>query len=321
MQKIDYHGWQGCVRLANDLVDVVASTAFGPRVLRFGFTGGENVLGESEEWQGKVSTGDEWVNYGGHRLWHAPEVMPRTYAPDNTPVRQAVMDGRALLLVQEVEPTTRIGKHLRVRVGRNGMPLVRVDHILTNHNPWPIEVAPWALSVVAPGGRVIIPQENYSAHGENDNFLPARPLVLWPFTDMSDPRWTWGRRAVQLRSDASLDEPQKIGVFNSAGWSAFYSANGDLFIKFIRTSELEAGDFTDMGCNFETFTKGPFQELESLGPTELLEPGEQASHTEFWTLFKAPNLPHDDTALDAALQPIVREARELVARAEEMNID
>ena len=25
--------------------------------------------------------GSEWHIYGGHRLWHAPEVMPRTYYP------------------------------------------------------------------------------------------------------------------------------------------------------------------------------------------------------------------------------------------------
>ena len=35
----------------------------------------------------KVTTDlGEWKPWGGHRLWAAPEAMPRTYSPDNSPI-------------------------------------------------------------------------------------------------------------------------------------------------------------------------------------------------------------------------------------------
>jgi hypothetical protein len=316
MESIEYHGWRDCVRLANDVVEIIASKEFGPRIMRFGFVGGgANVFGEEQELYGKTGPADTWVNYGGHRLWHAPEIMPRTYEPDNAPVEEALFTGATLILKQRVEPTTGIGKQLCVTLGGTGSPVVKVDHILTNHNPWPIELAPWGLSVVAAGGRVILPQEPFQAHGEGDNFAPARPLVLWPFADMADSRWTWGSMFVQLRSDAGKDNPQKIGVFSSPGWAAFHAADGDLFLTFVDTEELGPEDFTDMGCNFETYTKGEFQELETLGPLELLDPGEAAVHTEHWVLMRQPTLPIDDAGLAGSVPAIVERAKELIAKS------
>ena len=277
--------------------------------------GGSNMFREEPDLLGKIGPADKWVNYGGHRIWHAPEVMPRTYEPDNSPVVEKSYDDGALVLRQPIEPNTGIGKQLVITLGKSDKPVVQVDHILVNHNAWPIELAPWALSVVAPGGRVILPQEPFHGHGEDDKFLPVRPLVLWSFTDMADPRWTWGSKYIQLRSDASCATPQKVGLFNSLGWGAFQDAGGDLFIKFLDTEELIPEDFTDMGSNFEIFTKGDFEELESLGPLELLEPGEEAIHTEQWVLVRKPGLPKHDADLAEEMPAIVEGARKLLAES------
>ena len=53
----------------------------------------------------------------------------------------------------------------------------------------------------------------------------------------------------------------------------------------------------------------PFQELETLGPLQTLEPGEAATHTEHW--FLAPlvdEVADDDAVLDAQLMPLVAQA-------------
>src|SRR4029453_15752464 len=39
-------GTPGCIRLANDTVELVITTAIGPRVIRYAFLGGDNLLGE-----------------------------------------------------------------------------------------------------------------------------------------------------------------------------------------------------------------------------------------------------------------------------------
>ncbi len=313
METFEYHGWPGCIRLANNLIEIVASTAFGPRIIRAALLdGGENLLREEEELKGVIGPPDKWVNYGGHRLWHAPEVMPRTYEPDNAQVDLAVHDGEALLLVQKIEPNSKIGKELRIQVGPKDSPTVKIDHILTNHNPWSIEIAPWALSVVAPGGRTILPQEPFKAHGDGDDFAPSRPVVLWKFTDMADPRWTWGTNYIQLRSDETRGTPQKVGIFNTLGWGAFANSAGDMLIKFIDVDDLGPDAHPDLGSNFEVFTKGSFEELETLGPLQILEPGEQTMFTERWALMRSPGLPQDDEGLASVLPAIIQEAQTLV---------
>ena len=49
---------------------------------------------------------------------------------------------------------------------------------------------------MAADGRLSVPQEDFIPHP--DMLTPARPLVLWPFTRMNDPRFTWGDRLIQM---------------------------------------------------------------------------------------------------------------------------
>src|SRR6185369_12034377 len=93
---------------------------------------------------------------------------------------------------------------------------VRLDHRLYNENLWAIEVSPWCLSVMAAGGRAIVPQEPFVPH--ESSFVPARPLVLWQFTRMNDPRYTWGDRLIQFRQDDRYPSKQKFGLSNKQGW-------------------------------------------------------------------------------------------------------
>jgi len=48
------------------------------------------------------------------------------------------------------------------------------------------EFAPWALTVMPPGGTCIIPLLPRGTHPED--LLPGNLLTLWLYTDMSDPR-------------------------------------------------------------------------------------------------------------------------------------
>jgi len=55
-------------------------------------------------------------------------------------------------------------------------PAVTVSHRIVIRGPWAIELAPWSISIMAPGGRVVLPQE--PRRGHPDAFGPARPVVL-----------------------------------------------------------------------------------------------------------------------------------------------
>jgi len=287
-----------CIRLSNGRIDLVATTDVGPRVLRLGFAGGRNLFAEYPgQWDARG--GDAWRIFGGHRLWHAPEAKPRSYAPDNGPVEHE-WDGRTLVLRQRMEHLTGIEKHVEIALDPRA-PRVRVLHRLINRNLWDIEAAVWGLSVMAPGGRLVIPQEPFRSHAEW--LLPARPVVLWHYTDMSDPRWTWGERFIQLRQDPAATTPQKIGVFNAQGWAA-YALGGDVFLK--RFPVAAGARYPDMGCNFETFTCASMLECESVGPlTRLAANGGTAEHVEEWILAKA-DLGATDRRIASALRPVLK---------------
>ena len=46
VQKTDYRGWPNCCRLSNGLIDLIATTDVGPRIIRFGFVGEDNEFKE-----------------------------------------------------------------------------------------------------------------------------------------------------------------------------------------------------------------------------------------------------------------------------------
>ncbi len=292
LEKISYGGWENCLKLTEDGIELVITLDVGPRVIRLGTPGGQNLFKEFQDQMGKTA-GTEWMSFGGHRLWHAPEVFPRSYAQDFQPVAHTWKDN-VLKLVQKTEPETGIQKEIEICIQNKTVHLV---HRLINRNPWAVELAPWCLSVMAAGGRVIVPQEDFIPHP--DVLVPARSLVLWHFTRMNDPRLTWGDRLIQMREDSQINSKQKFGVRNTKGWAAYHLGQ-HLFLKFI-PQPTPGATYPDMGCNFEFFTMPGFLEVESLGPLVRLEPNAATEHLEQWRLFSPIELPEAEKPLIRAL--------------------
>lgn len=287
MEKISYGGWDNCYRLSNDKIELIVTADVGPRIIRFGFIGRENMFKEFSEEMGKTEA-SEWLSFGGHRLWHAPEAQPRTYFPDLDPVHVQEIDN-GLILTQKPEPTTGLQKQIEIKISPEE-PEVHLKHILINHNLWAVETAPWAITVLEPGGVAILPLPPRGPHPEF--ILPTTALALWPYTNLSDPRWILGERYVLLRQDQEISAPQKIGLFASDGWAAYANLNC-LFIKQVPL-QFE-GVYPDMGVNFETFTNEAMLELESLGPIQSIPPKGQIDHMEHWTLIDNVQTPKSET--------------------------
>lgn len=287
LKQISYGGWPNCYQLSNGLIDLVLTTDVGPRIIRFGFTGKENEFVELPE-VGETG-GDEWKSYGGHRLWHAPEHMPRTYFPDNTPVEIVEHDGY-VSLIQPVEPTTGIQKEIDLYLD-NDKATVTVVHRLLNTTMWDIKLAPWVLSVMAAGGVGIVPLPPRGPHPLN--MLPCNTLAMWAYTNMADPRWIWGNEFIMLQQNPTMAEPQKVGIWVPAGWAA-YARNEHLFVK---TFDPGIGQIhTDFNSNVELFTNDEILEVETLAPLVKLAPETAVTHTETWHLFK--DIPQPKTEAD-----------------------
>lgn len=303
MEKVSFLNQPNCYRLSNGTIDVIVTTDVGPRVVRYGFVNEENALGEVPDASVTTEFG-EWKPWGGHRLWVAPEAKPRSYVPDNGSIEFEADDDHTIRLRPSIESPTGMQKEMTVTLDAAGTG-VTVHHRIINRGLWGVRVAPWAITIMNGGGETILPQEPYRSWDET--VLPARPLVLWHYTDLRDPRWSIGKKLIRLRTDANLDQPQKIGILNKQGWAA-YLRRDTLFIKSVDYEE--SAMYPDYGSNAETYTAGSFMEIETLAPLRQLEPGDAATHIERWHLFSGVPAGADEDALLAALAaPLIAASR------------
>lgn len=295
VEKIPYAGWPNCYRLSNGEVELIVTSDVGPRIIRYGFKGGQNFFVELEEDLGKTG-GDNWRLYGGSRLWVGPEDPVYSYGADNDPV-QVEISGNRLTAQAPVEHTG-VQKAIAVELSDEGS-LVRVVYTLANRTIWPLRIATWVLTMMAPGGAGITTLPPRGTHPEV--LAPTNPLVVFAFTNMADPRWTWLEKYIVLRQDPQNADPEKIGLFNPATRGA-YLLNGELFVKKFAASPDE--EYPDMGASYETFTNERFLEIETLGPLRTLQPGESLDHVEEWSLHRPVAVDSwDDAELDRALAP------------------
>jgi hypothetical protein len=298
VEKTSYKGWQNCYRVSNGEVELIVTSDVGPRVIRFGFVGGQNLFKEYPEQLG--NSGEEKFQLrGGDRVWKAPEDPVATWAPDNVPVNIRVTP-TGLVARAPVEPLTGLQKEIEVSMASSGTG-VTVSHRITNHGMFPLEFSPWVLTMMAQGGIAITGFPPRGHHPEN--LEATNPLVMWAYTNLADPRWKFTREYLTLRQDPNNNDAQKIGLFNRDTWAA-YMLNGEAFVK--RTQADPSKTYPDFGCSFETFTNSEFLEMETLGPITRVLPGQTVEQTERWMLFRHVQLPElTDDALTRVLKPML----------------
>jgi len=121
----------------------VVTSDVGPRVIRFGFVGGQNLFKEFPEQLGGKGE-DQFQLRGGHRVWKAPEdpvgnVGPRQCSgSDRGQTRRpgGARTGRA---------SDKTQKEITVRMAPSGTE-VEVVHRIANQSLFPLEFAAWAMS-------------------------------------------------------------------------------------------------------------------------------------------------------------------------------
>jgi hypothetical protein len=297
MQIVEFNGWDRNARLSNGEAELIVTLDVGPRVIRYGFRSERNLFAEMDGQQGGADEAD-WMLRGGHRLWVAPEVKPDTYELDNSPIGWEEISG-GIRTRQERGPLTGIVKSMDITMASEGTD-VTILHTLQNAGQKTVRVAPWALTVMAPGGTAVIPLPPKISHTER--LTHNQEWSIWPYTDLSDPRWTFGSRFLLFKQDRRKG-PAKIGIAHREGWVG-YALSEFLFVK--RFEWTEGAVYPDGGVNFETFSNEDFLEVESLGGLVDLAPGQSVTHEEQWELHR--NVPRIVTPDDAAkhVLPLVR---------------
>lgn len=286
--------WGDLLLLSNGEIEIQIPSGIGPRITSFRFVNGENIFYEAQDISEHFGS-DQWFSYGGHRLWHAPEQNPRSYYPDNLPIKMNQAE-KFVEVVQDVEKSTGIQKKIRIHLGSNGNN-VCIDHILINHGLWPIEFAGWGLSMLDKGGKAVIPLPKKIPFPEA--LLPGFPIIVWPYTDLSDPRLKFSERYISVSQLPGTKLPLKIGIACEKNWVGYFKDNVFFVKKFkFQTDSL----YPDFGSSVEVYTDGEMLELETISPIQRIEPGNALVHREEWGLWKTNGVPENDNEIDSIIQ-------------------
>jgi len=287
-------GDHDCVQIQNQALSLWVTTTVGPRVLGLAPHGGENLFAELPGVTLPFPGPGDYILRGGHRLWYAPEFPSRTYLPDDDPVTIEPTE-RGLIVTQPAEPATGVEKSMAITLPGEDARVV-VDHIISNRGAEAIELAPWAITQLKTGGTAILPQP--AGPADEYGVLANRHVVLWPYTAVDSPHVTWGDG--YLLFEATLaDGAWKVGFPNAAGWLGY--VRGDtLFVKQAAYDPTAA--YPDRGSSSECYCDHRFLELETLGPTAVLRPGQSVTHRETWAVYHDVSFRPDESGVRALVE-------------------
>lgn len=292
VERVPFGGWDNCYRLSNDLIELIVTADVGPRIISLSRVDGENIFQTYADLLGKTG-GKEWVNYGGHRLWAAPEDPVRTYAPDNTAV-SIETHSTFIRFTAPVETISGIQKEIDISLEAE-KPEAAVVQRLVNRGEDAVETAVWGLSVMREGGQGFLLHPPRAPHGD-ETLTPTSSLIMWSYTNLRDPRFIFGNRTTRLQQQPDSETPQKIGIHTPEGWCG-YHWESLLFLKNVAVDP--AAPYPDMGSQMELFTDSTMLEVETLGPLTTIAPNESVSLTEKWVLLdKMPPTLDDEQLLE-----------------------
>ena len=295
VQHIKNHEkWGEIISLSNGIIEIKIPTTIGPRITACRFKGERNIFYEAPDAKKYVNS-EEWYPYGGHRLWHAPEVNPRSYYPDNQPVK-IEQTADSIAFIQDMEMSTRIQKSMRIHLETEGNTL-KIDHILTNQGMWPVELAGWALSMMRPNGKAIIPLPRKVPFPQA--LQPNHAISVWPYTNLADERLTFSERFITIHQDPQAEAPLKLGMGCRSNWIGYFMGDS-LFLK--KFNYVDKGKYPDFGCSVEVYADRNMLEMETLSPLQTIGPGESITHPEEWGLWKMSGMPTNDQEIESAFQ-------------------
>lgn len=281
VDQVSYGGWQNCLRLSTDAVQMLVTLDVGPRILRCQLHSGPSLFYEDPSQLGGTNEPTFQLR-GGHRFWTAPE-SPLSYEADNSSVRVHRLSESSIVFQSDC----RHGLVKTLQVAALAPSVFLIRHGLTNRSESTIERAAWALSVMAPGGTALLPQPPLRQHPSvqpvgspwsDDDLLPNRRLILWPYTDLGDQRLRLSGRlwTVEQRTDMP---PCKLGISGPPSIVG-YQLGSSVFIKDVPSQH--GAQYPDLGASFELYTDASFLELETLSPLWTLRPGQSQFHDEHW---------------------------------------
>lgn len=202
----------------------------------------------------------EWANYGGDKLWPAPQSdwsWPPDPDLDGSPhVATRIGDGITLTTPKSRQTGIQLDRKIRALGSRR----FEITNRITNHSGVRRRLSVWQIAqIVVPnyvelsGTQVFRPYANAPMPEESSTYIGGRVRFAWHPT-----------------------KSYKVGASSGAKWRAVYS-DGSLSMS----AQLAAtAAYPDQGRPFQLFSSAgaaKYMELEVAGPLRWLEPGSSTS--------------------------------------------
>ncbi len=306
IEVVEYRGWKNNLSIRNANFEIIVTLDVGPRVIAYRALNGFNVMKNYDEQMGKTGE-EEWQIRGGLRFWLSPEDTTRTYYADNAPVRYEKLGDYGARFIPPPEKEYGIQKVLEIQL-HESKSFANISLKVTNIGSKSTLLAPWAPTVMAPGGVEVIPlpaKYPHPGHPKNAksaaDFAPNQDLILWPYFDFRDSRWYFGSKYIMLHQNPQKG-PTKIGLAHRLGWVAYWN-QGTVFVKHIPYTE--GAVYPDSGTNYQTFSNEDMLEMETVGVLTSLAPNTTAELQESWELFLQVPEFRTESEIDRLLLPLL----------------
>jgi hypothetical protein len=275
IEKLDYKGWHDAHRISNGKIELIIVPQIG-RIMSLSHVGQENILWENLQESGNIylPTQKKWINYGGYKLWLAPQ-SELGWPPDPYIDRGCysfdVIDDQTIRLLGVIHPVKMLRLSIDIKLIHGQSELV-LTHRMENHSKQSMAVSFWGVSQVKPNGQISV--------------IPTFwQTPIWDLK-LSEIKQIPSQNIIQ-RSDlyhlAHRDIPDKKKVYFFLENAVMtYDWDGYRFIKQFDPYQRFA--YPEADSNFEVYFCPQYIELETVSPLITVDPGQSGQDTVRWKL-------------------------------------
>lgn len=274
IKQVNYNGWPHAVMLQKDDSRLVIAPGIGGRIMEFSLKGLNPIWQNPEEFGKTYPISDVWHNYGGYKIWNAPQAVwgwpPDPFLDYGKASVEIIKDGVRVYGAPSLKAGIMFIKEITF-LERGRIKIVqRMRNISGREVRWSI----WDVTQVSTPCFVVFPAEKNSKFPEGLYFFdePSRKSSQWKIKN--------GLVIVEYKGETG-----KIGLYSSSNWM-LYLKNNLAYVK--RFPIFKGADYPDEGCSVEVYTNSkelPYLEMEVLSPLVSLKPGEEYSFWEEWSLW------------------------------------
>ena len=275
VEAIEYQGWQDARRISNGVIELIVVPQIG-RIMSFARIGQENILWQNAQEYGKVysPTQKKWINYGGYKLWLAPQ-SELGWPPDPYVDRGCYTFERVNKQTIRLQGQLHPSKHFRLRIEvtlMDDQPELVLTHLLENHSKQTIPVSFWGVSQVKPLGQISV-YPPFSVSPIWDLKLSERKQI--PVENIAE------RQGFYHLSHQGIPDKKKVYFFLKQA-KMVYNWNAYRLVKYFDPYQQDA--FPNEDSNFEVYFCPQYIELETVSPMISVPPKAQGQSSVRWSL-------------------------------------